>query len=231
MFTIPENNWDFITEGRVVELQAIYDSVERYYPCNENVLRFLDTDFNNLKYIIVGMEPYPTSAIIAGKEMPEATGRSFEVNSLRYKTWNDKFKQSSLRNILKAIHYAYTGRLENLSVIREEINDGSFKMAGPGKWFDDMESQGVLFLNASLTVEPYNVGSHKALWDKFMTQLIMHIEENKDVIWLLWGNDAKERVDGYVKNKICTCHPRLNDFVLNSCFKDEKLQLVDWRGI
>lgn len=230
MFTIPENNWGFINDKKEEELKVIYDSIKDFFPREDKVLRFLNMDFNNLKYIIVGMEPYPTAYEDKGMIIPEATGRSFEVSSLIGKTWEDKFKQSSLRNILKAIHAAYTGRYEKLETIRKEISGEQFNMLPPGEWFDSMESQGVLFLNASLTVEPYNVGSHKALWDGFMTDLIKHIEVNQKVTWLLWGKDAQERVLPHVKNKIISCHPRLAEFVTENCFANNDARRVDWRG-
>lgn len=228
MFSIVENNWGFITPDRTSELEKIFDSIGSFFPNENLVLRFLNMDFDNLKYVIVGMEPYPSSFVRDGVVVPEATGRSFEVESLRGKTWDAKFKQSSLRNILKAIYYARTGKNGSMEEIRKNIRDGIFPMSPPNEWFDLMEKQGVLFLNASLTVEPGNVGSHKQLWDKFVTDLIQHIEENRDVTWLLWGKDAQERVLPHVKNYVLSCHPRLPEFVTENCFKNEKLQGVNW---
>jgi len=230
MFDIPNNNWNFIDSKKIKELQEIHGKLNRYFPSDNNVLRFLETDFNNIKYVIVGMEPYPTDFMKDGTSVPVATGRSFEVATLRGKTWDEKFKQSSLRNMLKAIYYAETGINASLDTIRKEIREGRFLMKQPGEWFDSMESQGVLFLNASLTVEPYNVGSHREYWDKFVTDLIKHIDNNLDVVWLLWGKDAKDRVFPHVKNSICSCHPRLSEFVIENCFMDERVRKVDWKG-
>jgi len=226
MFAIPENNWNFINGDRMVELEKIHCTIGSYFPENRNVLRFLNADFNNLKYIIVGMEPYPTSFEKDGIEVPEATGRSFEVASLS--SWKQKFKQSSLRNILKTVYFNYIGEIRSTEDIRKEIADESFPMKQPKDWFDSMEKQGVLFLNATLTVEPYNVDSHTKLWSDFMTALILHIEKNQDVEWFLWGSKAQQMIAPHVRKSIQTVHPRISEFVYQNCF--ESKDKVDWRG-
>ena len=93
---------NFINNNKIKkELEKIETLIgNNYFPNKENILRFLSQDLNNLKCIIVGMEPYPTSYYEDGKEIPMATGRSFEVSILKGKDWNYKIKQSSLRNIL-----------------------------------------------------------------------------------------------------------------------------------
>lgn len=230
MFKIPNNNWNFINDNKIEELNNIYNSISEFFPKEDKVLRFLESDFLNLKYIIVGMEPYPSSYEVNGIIIPEATGRSFEVSSMINKTWSSKFKQSSLRNILKTIYYNDTKIIKSLYDIRKELEDNTFIIKNPTEWFDSMEKQGVLFLNASLTVEPYNVGSHTKLWDNFMKDLIIHINNNIDAKWLLWGNDAKNRVYDLVDKDKCilSCHPRLAQFVNENCFK--YTENINWKG-
>lgn len=55
--------------------------------------------------------------------------------------------------------------------------------------------QGVLLLNATLTVRAHNAGSHqKKGWEQFTDAVIQYVSTNKqDVVFLLWG--------GYAKNK------------------------------
>ena len=68
MSIIPNNwhpSWDvFMTDETIEQLKQIEckigESVKDYFPKDENVLRFLHTDLNNIKCIIVGMEPYPS---------------------------------------------------------------------------------------------------------------------------------------------------------------------------
>lgn len=212
-------SWDnFMTDEIILELKNIETKLTNIFPKEENVLRFLQNDLNNIKYIIVGMEPYPTD----DNGIPIATGRSFEVSNVI--NWNQKFKQSSLRNILKTIYYNEYNKIISLEEIRTKINNNEFKIKQPKEWFDSLEKQGVLFLNATLTVEPYNVDSHSNIWTIFMNKLIKYIDNYKNVKWLLWGNKAKERVLPYIneKNSIISSHPRLACFVNENCFKEIK---------
>lgn len=55
--------------------------------------------------------------------------------------------------------------------------------------------QGVLLLNAILTVEHKQAGSHRKVgWLTFTDKIITHLsEERKGLIFLLWGNFAKKK--------------------------------------
>ncbi|MDT8347414.1 MAG: uracil-DNA glycosylase [Flavobacteriaceae bacterium] len=55
-------------------------------------------------------------------------------------------------------------------------------------------AQGVLLLNTVLTVSSGKAGSHRKLgWEIFTARLIEHLAEKKsNIIFLLWGNDAKK---------------------------------------
>lgn len=56
--------------------------------------------------------------------------------------------------------------------------------------------QGVLLLNATLTVNAHQAGSHqKKGWEKFTDQVIQAISEKKEaVVFLLWGAYAQKKV-------------------------------------
>jgi uracil-DNA glycosylase len=56
--------------------------------------------------------------------------------------------------------------------------------------------QGVLLLNATLTVEAGNAGSHQNKgWEIFTDAVIKYISEHKkDVVFMLWGGFAKKKV-------------------------------------
>ncbi len=226
------DSWNvFFTEDIKRELLSIETKIGNdYFPRKENVLRFAKTNYNNLKCVIVGMEPYPSSFVVNGEIIPEATGRSFEVRSLFDKTWSYKFKQSSLRNMLKTVYYNETGIIKSLDEIRNEIMNGSFEILQPLDWFDSLEAQGVLFLNATLTVKPGVVDTHTKIWESFMNKLIPFIDK-QNVKWLLWGNKAQDRVLPFVNsdNAICSCHPRLAEFVKENPFG--KIKDISWTGI
>src|SRR6185295_86408 len=61
------------------------------------------------------------------------------------------------------------------------------------KWAD----QGVLLLNATLTVQANTPGSHQGTgWEKFTDAVIKTIsDKKKGVVFLLWGNFAKKKAE------------------------------------
>lgn len=201
---------------------------EKYYPEKKNILRFLETDKDNIKVIIVGMEPYPSSYGKDGVAYPVATGRSFEIANI--KDWREKYKQTSMRNILKTVYYNKAGKKPTLEELRTEISDGTFSILQPKDWFDSLEEQGVLFLNATLTVRQGVAGTtfHEELWENFMALLITELEKQSPE-WMLWGNVAQTRVGPYVQNAIYSCHPRLDRFVYKNCFGRSRAD-IDWMG-
>jgi len=83
----------------------------------------------------------------------------------------------SLRNIYKELH-------EDLGCVTP--NHGYLK-----KW----ATQGVLMLNAVLTVRAHEAGSHgKYGWQQFTDRIIECVNEKEEpVIFLLWGNYAKSK--------------------------------------
>jgi len=72
--------------------------------------------------------------------------------------------------------------------------------------------QGVLLLNATLTVRAHEAGSHqKKGWETFTDEVIKVISKNKsDVIFLLWGGFAKKKsklVDANKHHILTSGHP------------------------
>lgn len=213
----------------LLELKKIEEQLGEIFPLEENVLRFLQNDLDNMKVVIVGMEPYPSSFEKDDNTYPVATGRSFEIANVV--DWNQKFKQSSLRNILKTIYFNEYNEVIKLEDVRKKIDNNEFNIKQPREWFDSLEQQGVLFLNATLTVEPYNVDSHTKIWSNFMNDLVQYmVNKNKDLKWFLWGDKAKQRFYPYLKeeNVYLTCHPRLAEFVDQNCFK--YITNINWLG-
>jgi uracil-DNA glycosylase len=212
-----------------MELEEIESKLGEIFPNEQNVLRFLQNDLNKIKVVIVGMEPYPSSFDLNGATYPVATGRSFEIANVT--NWNQKFKQSSLRNILKTVYFNEYGENIPLEDIRKKILNNDFPIKQPKDWFDSLENQGVLFLNATLTVEPYNVDSHTKIWSDFMNDLIVYmVNNNPNIKWFLWGDKAKQRFSPYLNenNMYLSCHPRLANFVNENPFQYEKN--INWLG-
>ncbi len=82
-----------------------------------------------------------------------------------------------------------------INIFKEVENDLGTSYPKSGnleRWAD----QGVLLLNATLTVRAHQAGSHQGKgWETFTDAVISIISEKKDhVIFLLWGNYAKNKI-------------------------------------
>ena len=166
------NNWGevLISEFQSEYFEKLSNFVEdayqssKCYPEVKNIFSaFNYCDFNDVKVVILGQDPYHGKA--------QANGLCFSVQ--------DGVKHPpSLRNILKELSVNYntlypaTGNLE--------------------AW----AKQGVLLLNATLTVEESKAGSHqKKGWETFTDAVIKQISDKReDVVFLLWGGFAKKKV-------------------------------------
>ncbi len=236
MRLIPENyhdSWEeFLNKNNKLILEIEDKIGDNINPEAENVLRFLNQDLYKIKIIILGQDPYP--------EKGRATGRAFEVGDLQ--SWNEKFRQVSLKNIVRSIHKVHNGYTEysdikKFSQIQKEIKKGEFKILSPNKLFKSWENQGVLLLNTYLSVEVGKPGSHKKIWEKFNENLLNYIsQKNKDIKYFLWGKHAESRKDFIKSGKLyISRHPMMcsskyeDDFMKNPCFKETK-DLINWLG-
>lgn len=201
-------------------------------PVSDKILRFLHTDLDNAKVCIMGQDVYYQPGV--------ATGRSFEVGGLQ--SWDEPFRQVSLKNIIRLIHKSYNGitRYEDIrkfSDILAEIRSNAFPILPPPLWFDSLEKQGVLFLNAYLTCEINKPNSHRLVWENFSARLFGWISTRRpDLKWFLWGNEAISR-ESYISEGVLyrSRHPMLcsdkypDDFLKSSCFKDT-MDIINWLG-
>ena len=133
------------------------------YPPKKDVFRAMRlTDYDDIKVVIIGQDPYHGEG--------EAEGLSFSVkDGIR--------KPPSLRNIFKELH-------DDLGY--DEPESGS--LVGWSK-------EGVLLLNAILTVEKDKPLSHKSLgWERFTDEVIKKInEKTTPVVFILWGAFARSK--------------------------------------
>lgn len=236
MSLIPKDchpSWSkFLTESILAELDNIEDKIgTNINPSHNNVLRFMNNNLYDIKVVILGQDPYP--------EKGRATGRAFEVGDLF--SWNQKFRQVSLKNIIRLIYKNYNGineysKIKKFSEIQKEIKEGKFSILPPDEIFKSWEKQGVLLLNAYLSVEAGNTGSHINLWKNFSEKLLEYIsDENKTINWFLWGRMAEEKKQ-FIKNGkfYISRHPMMcsetyeDDFLRNNCFKDT-MDIINWK--
>ncbi|MEN8117496.1 MAG: uracil-DNA glycosylase [Bacteroidota bacterium] len=204
--------------------------VHDFTPSAEKVLRFLELPLSEVKVVILGQDPYPQPGV--------ATGRAFEVGTLR--SWNEPFKNISLKNILRTLYKAYTGKVIKYNNLKTKF-DNEFPVLSPQKLFKHWEHQGILLLNTSFTCEIGKPGSHKKNWEEFTSRLLTYVtSEFETITWFLWGNHAQEAISEFqIKNKIISQHPmmcydkpgRETDFLFgnNNCF-GQFLQEIDWTG-
>lgn len=200
-----------------------------YNPKPHQVLRFASGNLQKVKAVILGQDPYPQRGV--------STGRAFEVGGLN--SWQEPFKQSSLRNILRSLYKSRTGKTKTINEIRAEIADGTFAILPPSEIFSHWENQGVLMLNTYLTCAVGKSGSHKALWLPVTDALLRYIaEQNPRAVWFLWGNHAKAYAGIIGGRKLYQSnHPMMADpknpadFLNNPCFAETATGLgIDWIG-
>jgi uracil-DNA glycosylase len=134
----------------------------------------------------------------------------------------------SLQNIFKEIVNEYGGEIPK---------SGNLK-----NW----ASQGVLLLNATLTVEKGKAGSHKNKgWEEFTDQIIKTISKEKEsIIFLLWGSHAQKKsiyIDIYKHIILKAPHPSplsayrgffgCNHFIeVNNILKKQGKTEINWES-
>ena len=167
---------------RIVELlRNEKESKTQIYPAGSLIFNAFNlTDFNKVKVVILGQDPYH------GKG--EAHGLSFSVQK-------GVKPPPSLMNIFKEIE-----------------SDLGVKM--PKKYGDlsAWAKQGVLLLNASLTVRADQANSHAGIGWQIFTDKIIHIlsEKKNHLVFILWGNFAKQKTSLIDQSKhliLTSAHP------------------------
>lgn len=159
--------WEEPFEKAITQIEHASKMLEKlgeYFPLQENLFRAFDLcPMNKLKCVIIGQDPYHT---IGSDRKPQANGLCFSSYGRI---------QPSLNNIFMEIKREY---------------GEAFKMPQNGD-LSGWAVQGVLLLNACLTVTPGNPGSHGMIWSGFITKIIKEIAEvHPYCIYLLWGADA-----------------------------------------
>ena len=189
-----------------------YKTKTIYPKQNEVFNAFRYTDYDDLKVVILGQDPYHGPN--------QAEGLSFSVS-------DEVLKPPSLKNIFKELE-------SDLGIQFPEAN--SLK-----PW----AKQGVLLLNAVLTVEEHKPTSHKDKgWETFTDDVIKIINEKKEpVVFILWGAYARAKKE-LITNKhhliIESAHPSpfsaRNGFFgskpfskTNEFLKKNGIKEIDWR--
>jgi len=142
------------------------------YPPETLVFRALQLcPFETVKVVILGQDPYHDGS---------ATGLAF-----------DNFKKQSvispsLRRILKKIEL--------------ETGKPSAGLANKLSYLEHLPGQGVLLLNAALTVRRGEAGSHLLYWREFTRSLLSSLNTLDNVIHIQWGKKAQTFCEGLITN-------------------------------
>ncbi|KAK3108246.1 hypothetical protein FSP39_004018 [Pinctada imbricata] len=197
------------------QLAADYSKGEQIFPPKNLIFNaFNKTPFDKVKVVLLGQDPYHDDG--------QAMGLSFSVPV-------GIPPPPSLKNIYK-----------------ELTTDKDIKNFTPPSHgcLEKWSEQGILLLNATLTVKAHQPNSHaKYGWQKFTDAVIKHISENSKerVVFLLWGGFAhkKEKLINKDRHSIIkTAHPSplsCTKFFGCKCFskvneelKKLKRTAVDW---
>ena len=215
------NTWDIILkeEYKKEYFTKLIDFIKKEYQQkviypkqNEVFNAFRYTDYDNVKVVILGQDPYHGPN--------QAEGLSFSVS-------NEVLKPPSLKNIFKELE-------SDLQIQFPEAN--SLK-----PW----AKQGILLLNAVLTVEEHKPTSHKDKgWEQFTDEIIKILNDReKPVVFILWGAYARAK-KSLITNKrhyiIESAHPSpfsaRNGFFgskpfskTNKFLKENGIPEIDWR--
>ena len=215
------NQWDEILKDEYKKeyFQSLIDFIKKEYKekiiypkQNEVFNAFRYTDFDNVKVVILGQDPYHGPN--------QAEGLSFSVS-------DEVLKPPSLQNIFKELE-------SDLKIQFPKHN--SLK-----PW----AKQGVLLLNAVLTVEEHKPTSHKDKgWENFTDDIIKIInKKDTPVVFILWGSYArakKELITNPIHLVIESAHPSpfsaRNGFFgskpfskTNEFLRKNNIKEIDWR--
>jgi len=138
----------------------------KVYPAPKNIFRAFDLcPFEQVKVVILGQDPYHGTG--------QANGLAFAVDA-------ETRVPPSLQNIFKELSADCSLPFEALA-----------KKGTLEHW----SKQGVLLLNATLTVRAHQAGSHQEKgWEQFTDAVIRALsEEREHLVFMLWGNYAKAK--------------------------------------
>lgn len=161
------------------------------YPPPKNIFRAFDLcPFDKVEVVILGQDPYHGPG---------------QANGLCFAVCQGVALPPSLQNIFKELE---TDLGEALPA-RRSLGKGEAKKGGS---LESWAKQGVLLLNATLTVRARTAGSHQGKgWEEFTDAVIRKLSERREhLVFILWGNYAKAKGGSIDRTKhlvIESAHP------------------------
>ncbi len=149
----------------------------------QNLIDFVKEEYSNYKVFPPGKEIFAafdhstfqdTRVVILGQDPYHGPG---QANGLCFSVHDGIAFPPSLVNIFKEIE--------------SDLGKPLPKTGNLERWAD----QGVLLLNATLTVRAHQAGSHQNKgWEQFTDEVIKIVSEEKEnVVFMLWGGYAKKK--------------------------------------
>ena len=187
-----ENSWKQALAAEFVKpyfeqltqfVRSEYHRTSVYPPGKEIFAAFDATPFDQVKVVIIGQDPY--------HEPGQAQGLAFYVPP-------SVQTPPSLINIAKELN-------EDIPL---STSTSSLHLPDLLSWTD----QGVLLLNATLTVAAHRAGSHQGRgWETFTDAVVRALAEQREhLVFILWGSYAQKKGAFIDRNKhcvICSAHP------------------------
>lgn len=193
---------------------------KRIAPLSSNTYRcFLETPYDDIKVIMVGMCPYHTYR----NDQPVADGLLMGSVTGILQPSLEKFYEGIERELYNGLNLTY-----------HKNPDISY-----------LAKQGVLLLNAGLTVELNKAGSHNDLWEPFMKYLFEEVLDVLRVPVVFLGKEAT-KIEKYVAPFTWTfkvSHPASASYTgsewspeevfkkVNKILKDTNNETLDWLDI
>ena len=197
-------------------VEGMNDSLRIGHPAMPKLNRIFyalnEFDASNFRVLIIGQDPYPTIGA---------------ANGLAFATYKKIRIQKSLDAIFKEIDDEYGSDMR----VRNEENGSLLS------WM----KQGVLLLNATLTIGTDNY-QHRAIgWKSFTNEIIQYLDAHYRFVTIAMGADAREiaklNITENLDSIIITKHPMVRDntFAGNNAFiqcndklMEKGLSIIRW---
>ena len=154
---------------------------------------------NQVRVVIIGQDPYP--------KVSQATGRAFEQGDVDDWAEDGHRVTKSMRRILQALADQRRGGPKRYSVrdsgwdlLQGDLQSFDTEIEGRRELFNNWASQGVLLINAGLTISRfgatnsrYQFEGHIPLWAPVVGQVMRFLStrQSGQVVFVLWGGKAR----------------------------------------
>jgi uracil-DNA glycosylase len=174
----PPASWEDVFADKYITMSirhifAIIEKIGNYVPYNSEIFHAFDLcPLDSVKVVILGQDPYPQ---ILDDGRPKACGLSFGIRQ------DDTSVPHSLKLIYKELKRSFP----------------KFVIPRHGD-LSSLASQGILWLNASLTCVRNESDSHGKLWHSFTIPVLQKLLTlNNKIVFLAFGRNAQKLLERY----------------------------------